>query len=248
MNKVRVRKNFSKAASSYKKFSDIQKISANQLIAFINRHNIKFNNRKILDIGSGDGYISQIINKDNFIVNFDISNLMLNSALIKKDIVNIQGDMDFLPFDLNYFDIIISNFALQWSSNNLNLIQDILSNLTRGKILIFALPNNNSLKELRNVRSELKCNFYLKKLPDHFLILDSINNIQSLFSENYHHEEIYHNPVQALKKIKKIGANYSNNLTTNINKSMLLKLLQYNNSDNKNFILSWDISYFLCIK
>ena len=115
-------------------------------------------------------------------------------------------------------------------------------------VVLPMLPNNNSLKELRNVRSELKCNFYLKKLPDHFLILDSINNIQSLFSENYHHEEIYHNPVQALKKIKKIGANYSNNLTTNINKSMLLKLLQYNNSDNKNFILSWDISYFLCIK
>ena len=109
---------FSKWASSYDNFSDIQKKVAKELLEKIND-----NPKRVLDLGCGTGEIYKNISWEyDFFVGVDCSNSMceLHPKDAKVDI--LCNDFDSILLDKrvnNYapFDIIISSSSLQWSKN-----------------------------------------------------------------------------------------------------------------------------------
>ena len=246
MNKIKIKSNFDNAAKNYHNFSDVQKFAATELLKYLNNLNYDFHNKKIIDIGCGNSILSKIINTN--IVNLDISRKMLLSN--DDNSLKVQADMDFLPIKLEYFDLVISNFSFQWSRNLAELIAKLACNISRDKMLIFAIPNSNSINELKYASRLSNCNFSFNELPSHSDIYKFVSkeNFRIIKNKQVEYFEEYDDPIAALKKIKKIGANYSNKLTPYINKSNLKLFTNYRNNSKDNFTLNWSISIFICVK
>jgi|SaaInlStandDraft_2_1057019.scaffolds.fasta_scaffold08321_2 ubiquinone/menaquinone biosynthesis C-methylase UbiE len=106
-------------------------------------------NKFILDHGGGVGIISSEINKNNSIVNLDLSfnDLKISNETIKDKIHTICSDVKKLPFKDNSFDFIISSSMLQYIRNN-----DIKNNQTKKKNSINIFPSVEiTLKEIKRI-------------------------------------------------------------------------------------------------
>ncbi len=251
INKNLVINNFSKNSKNYQENANIQKDASKNLIKLLLD---KFNNKfyKTLDLGCGIGFLTQIVkDKSNFdkIINFDIScNMLEINQSINNQNLFVKGDMDFLPFRNDSFDLIFSSFSMQWSQNIDFVINKLSNLLKREGVVAIALPNNESLSRLKAVSKDSGCDFYFKKMPQHKYIAQIMNNcnLQIIKELNVKSYQEFLNPLQAIKSIKKIGANYSNSRKI-IKKEKLNKFMNYNNN-LEFFLLNWHISYFLAKK
>ena len=217
IDKKIISKNFSKSMQSYNKLALVQKIVAKKIahlcLPFIKK------NAKILDLGSGTSFIAKnLYQKKEFLKNnakiyeIDIAKEMLKSWKKRpKNIFPICCDIDQLSFGAESFDILISSFSLQWLENFEKTFAEFYRILKPKGIFIFAVPNHDSLSELRNASVESKCNFNFIQLPDDkkiTLILERLNfNQERIFGEILKSE--FHSAADALYDIKAIGANYS---------------------------------------
>lgn len=254
-----ITKNFSRGAKNYDEASEIQALSAKNLITLASP--FIFDNSRILDLGSGTSFIAKnLFDKKNLqIFEIDLSHEMLKSWTPKpKNIFSIQSDIEKLPFRKNSFDVIISSFSLQWINNFSENFSRFSELLKPNGILAFAIPTDESLHELKAAQT-----FNINDFP-HFENLRNLlkNNFEEkIFSQEILKQE-FANGLEALKSIKKIGANYSNKSPKKISK---LQLKQFNNFCLKNssnnhksfsllglsllgFSLSWKISYFISVK
>lgn len=259
MNKSNIQNNFSKAADQYNKNSLIQHRVANRIVDFYLEQIPDRNLGKLLDIGCGTGYISQIIelkkNQLQFqsITNLDISRKMLINCPKLANSNQVQADMDFLPFRKCSFDTIISSFSLQWSPNLDQAIGNIYNCLKNDGLFIFAVPNSQSLQELILASKASGCNFSFNKLPKieqiyQILIANKFKN-DKIIELNEIINQKFKNPLQALQNIKKIGANYTKNNLKSISKFNLDKFSRFNYFEQKDFFnLTWSLSYFICFK
>jgi len=110
---------FNKASKSYDDVACVQKDAAGFLVDKL-LENQKFIPRTILDVGTGTGYIPELLlekfPKSSFYLN-DIAGEMLEVCKAKfvkdKNIYYLPGDM--LQLDTDLYDCVISNLALQWS-------------------------------------------------------------------------------------------------------------------------------------
>ncbi|MDZ5762646.1 Malonyl-acyl carrier protein O-methyltransferase BioC [Candidatus Cyrtobacter comes] len=124
--------NFDRAACIYDKFSSIQSSCAEFLCHLLFKHLPDLYPAKILDIGSGTGALVKLMLKKfpkSYVVANDISALMLQEIEKRfsgsKRLEVLLGDMDevYLPS----CGLVVSNFAMQWSSNICTLIKKVLS-------------------------------------------------------------------------------------------------------------------------
>jgi malonyl-CoA O-methyltransferase len=246
--------NFSSKVNEYNLNANIQKKIAKKLCQFFieetdfkNAHKIK-----ILDLGSGTSFISKNLLKkiDNCeIYELDLSLEMLNNFQKNpQKMLKICADIENLPFAESSFDAIISSFSLQWIKDFEALFKNLHKLLKPHGFLAFAIPNNNSFKELKNSP------FLINELPSELDLsrLLKQNKFTKKFVKNEQIYEKFSNLIEALKSFKKIGANY-NLLKDNKNKfknfaelrNFYLKNFQNNLTFKK---LSWSINYFIYFK
>jgi ubiquinone/menaquinone biosynthesis C-methylase UbiE len=164
-----------------------------------------------------------------------------------KKIIKICADIENLPFTESSFDVIISSFSLQWIQDFENLFDNLKKLLKPRGILAFALPDNNSFKELKSSP------FFINKMPA-ILDLSKIliqNNLNQKLIKNEEFYEKFPNLIEALRAFKKIGANYN----FQGERSKLKNFKELRNFYLKNFQnnlklkkLSWSISYFIYSK
>lgn len=117
LKKIQIR--FNKASKSYDNVATVQKYTAEFLVDKI-LMNQNFIPKTILDLGSGTGYIPEILLKkfptSSFYLN-DIANEMLEVCKSKfakfRNIYYLPGDM--LDLNNNFYDYVVSNLALQWT-------------------------------------------------------------------------------------------------------------------------------------
>lgn len=249
IDKSKLRENFSKAAKNYNKKAILQKIIANELI----KNNLENLQEKtnILDLGSGTGFIGKNI-KDKLpfvnLINLDISYQALK---LNPYGININGDIDFLPFKNQTFDLIISSLTFQWLNNIESAINNIKKLLNKKGILSFTILIDGSLEELKisckNGKADMKINQFIK-----------INYLKDIISQNFQEFSIrskilqleYSNLYDLLKSIKLIGASYAGKNT----KKILTKkdFDRINDFYLKNFAsygkikASWNIAYVFC--
>lgn len=98
------------------------------------------NSGKILDIGSANGFISNVINGD--LISLDIS--QINN---KYSSIRIEGDALFLPFKNNSFNTVIISETLEHIVNPQQAIDEIKRILIPNGLLILSIPFNERISK-----------------------------------------------------------------------------------------------------
>lgn len=131
-----------------KRTERIIRISADNALLFLK--NIRIENKKILELGAGNTWLTAKLAKKNYCVALDIFTPIpkgLESAdiFIKQKglfFERIVSDMKKLPFQNNIFDIIIINSALHHSSNLEQTLKEIYRVLIpKGQLILLNEPS-----------------------------------------------------------------------------------------------------------
>lgn len=236
MNKEKKINDFNKAAMTYEKNAVVQNRIIDDLVDQLSF--IKIDPKYILDIGSGTGRCSKIIQKkypNAIIVNLDFSLEMLREGNVKKNILQkifdhkkiyqVCCDFDQLPFSENSFDLVISTSSFQWSENLQKLFAMINIILKDGGLLIFSAFIEGTFKELSGFNKNIVNK--LNTAEDYVYFLQR-NNFRDpvLLSDEYSID--YQSSLDLLKDIKKLGITKSDRSKESLyGKSYLNDLLKH---------------------
>ncbi len=258
-NKKIVKKNFDNNAFRYQENAIIQRLVAKKLIEDLVKlfNPINFNNQRIVDLGSGSGFVFQElitkISNHNFFYQADLSEKMLEiSSFNQLDYIGINCDIEYLPFKKNSFDLALSSFTMQWLNDQKKFIENIYNILSTNGIFAFAIPVNQSLKDLKSMNL-----FNLTQLPSSKQIQENINfqDFKILSCEELTIKQNFNNPIDAVNSLKKIGANY-HDINTKFNNKFNQEILSLCRSYNKNnlhnsnyeFTMEWIIKFYFLLK
>jgi ubiquinone/menaquinone biosynthesis C-methylase UbiE len=237
----KVSANFNKKAQQYQKYSQIQQQASAKLFCLVQKYFITQLSlaQKILDAGSGTSIIGRTwqFSSSSQVFEVDFSFEMLAFWQDRpKNFFPVLADIYHLPFNNHYFDFIISSFALQWLNHN--ALISLNQVLKHNGLLAVALPNNNSLQNLKNI---IKVN----QLPNHEWFLQQLTNCGF---EIIHHSwqnfcQSFTSLQQALHYFKNIGANTKTTQHNNFS-----QLLKQKNLWQQQAQLDWQVSFFLAKK
>jgi malonyl-CoA O-methyltransferase len=246
--KSKIKTNFNNANQNYESSAILQKIVAQNLVSFANNDIAKAN--KIIDLGCGTGFVFKQFSKQNqSIFQLDIAYKML--CVNNKKFNKINGDIEFLPFRRNSFDLALSSLSFQWLNYLEESIFEVIDVISDNGNFYFSLITEGSLAELKE--SCQRCNVSLSinnfiSIKNLKTILDKINLDYQLKSEEIILE--YQNLYSLLKSIKLIGANYSKN-TQYVGKRQFDKIAKFYLEnfylDNKVFS-TWKVTYVVIKK
>ncbi len=184
----RVRRNFSRGASSYDAAASFQSSVAGSLAAMLSAelHGRHGEPLKILELGCGTGLLSSRILKllpSASLLASDLSPEMLEvcGAKLSNDIK--LGRLNLLPHDFEEplpggagpFDIAISSLAFQWSSDLKALSARIKACLKPGGSLFVSLPLDGSLAEIYAAFERCGERFPGLPLPEEKLLREALS-------------------------------------------------------------------------
>lgn len=257
-NKKIIQSNFTKKSNYYEKHANVQKFAVKNLLAQVMSiiSAEQFKNKKILDLGSGTGLIGNKLKQlnltdNNFLYEIDLSLAMLKNS--KNNSQKINADIENLPLKNHQFDLILSSFALHWLNNFEDSFDKISHKLKTSGIIAIAIPNHNSLTNLKKNNP-----FFLSNFIDYQIILNSLQKTQLQLVKTYHNQfnQEFSNQIDALKYIKKIGANYSQLHDDNFQSISFTNNFKNRRNFYKNnlhnstqiFTLNWQIDYLILKK
>lgn len=222
INKQAVQASFSKAATCYDQFADLQREIGHRLIEMIPAVD-KTASVHVLDLGCGTGYFSEIlsqhvINKVNELVEitcFDLSPEMLIQAE-ERNIPHsyfIEGDIDNLPFTHTLFDTIFSNLVVQWSDNLSDCLQQAKQVLKVKGSFCFSTLLNGSLNELQQAWKLVDNNQHVNEFLDESIVRLALKEAgfenYTLVTET--RVKKFTNVISVMRALKGIGANHVHN-------------------------------------
>jgi ubiquinone/menaquinone biosynthesis C-methylase UbiE len=147
--------------------------------------------QKVLDIGCGTGWavlhMADIIKEDGKAYGIDLSSKMIEAAKKKssnhKNVEFFKAPARSLPFDDNYFDIIISTNAFHHFSEPSKVLEEVYRVLVpQGKIFILDLTADSFIMRMLDKR--------VRKLDPGHVKFYSTKEFQELFEQsNLKHEK-----------------------------------------------------------
>ncbi len=158
LDKYRTRLAFERAADSYDGAALLQREVGSRMVERLDY--IRMNPEHIIDIGSGTGFISNLLQK-NYpgarLLSLDFAHTMLYKARHRQSLLKrffskqryICGDVDFLPLRENCMDMAISGLTLQWCNQLDHTFNELFRILRPGGMLMFTTFGPDTLKELR---------------------------------------------------------------------------------------------------
>ena len=195
---------FAKAAGQYTEHAHVQKQAADILLKTLDK---QYNT--VLDLGSGPFVNSfELKKRAKFVVSADLSEAMLATKVTQS----VCADMDNLPFLPNSFDLVFSNFAMQWSNDLAALLKQIKSVLKPGGKAHFSLVSDGTLHEIAETFKKIDNLEHINK----FSTEEEIQSALALSQLKVHaisfcqHKIYYESAKDALTSIKAIGANHKN--------------------------------------
>ncbi len=242
-DKQQLQKKFSQQADNYENSAEIQLAAAQKLCKIIKP--FLRENCQILDLGSGTGFVARNLQENFTITETDISLEMLQKNA-NSHTIKIQSDFEKLPFENGSFDVITSSFSLQWSTDFEKNFSHFFSLLKPNGIFAFCLPCDGSLKELREANI-----FSFNQLPSKEALEKTLKKTE--FKEILVETEIvsqkFSSGIDAIKSLKKTGANYSQKNQNFVTKTKLKQFdsfcLKKFGNQSRNIEITWSINHFI---
>ncbi len=225
MNDIPVKKSdiarsFSMAAKTYDQSAFVQKEIGHRLIERLDL--IKTPPATILDVGAGTGYITRQLQQKfpkASIMGLDLAHGMTQFAkskqpwhLWKNKPFYICGDTEILPFANKSFDLIFSNFTLQWCFELNKVFKEFKRVLKPNGMLFFTTLGPQTLFELRQSWQAVSSHTHVNPFSDMHDVGDLILN--SAFSDPVMDMEMitatYPDVKQLLNDLKATGARNMN--------------------------------------
>ena len=157
VDKQRIASSFGAAADTYDQFSGIQKKIGLQLLQMA-KSNFVYPTTlpiKIADVGCGTGWLAEQVKgclPSNQLTCCDLSEGMIQYAMQQRYSIAdkwLVADMEALPFADNDFDLILSNFAMQWLSDPVFWLKEAYRCLKPGGRLLCSTLLPGTLAELK---------------------------------------------------------------------------------------------------
>ncbi|HIC90937.1 MAG TPA: malonyl-ACP O-methyltransferase BioC [Syntrophaceae bacterium] len=212
--KEKIKRAFSRAATTYDKYADLQKEVAIRLLRLINRKD--FSN--ILEVGCGTGNFTLILSRkfpEASITAVDFSAPMIEVASNK-----LNGKVRFLLCDGEdlysecKFDLITSNATFQWFENLEKTINNYRNFLEERGLILFSILGPSTFYELKEVFNQTHPDRGINFPSSRFL---SLNRLEAALKRSFKEVKIeeviffreYENIRELLKTIKYTGENVS---------------------------------------
>ena len=246
IDKNKMEKHFSQAASTYERFARIQKTMAENIIK-----EISFDDKKplsILEIGCGTGYLTKLLSKrfpESRITACDISNEMISVSKNKKieNAKYICADIE-THILTEKFDLIVSNAAFQWFNFPNETLCKLINSMEKNSIFCFSTFSDGTFQELHfshhaaASKLGIKNNFppgqkFLTHAEVETILFNCTNVNFEIKIED--HKLFYPSVMEFFSSIKKIGAANANE-NQNLNKDLLKETI----STYENFFKSND--------
>ncbi|KAF7771487.1 malonyl-CoA O-methyltransferase [Pseudoalteromonas citrea] len=194
---------FSKASGQYGQHAKVQAKTAQLLFGML-----RTGNKSLLDLGAGPLlHQHRLANYSEQIVNMDLSHAMLLQGEAGDH--RICADMDSLPFQSQVFDVIFSNFAIQWSQNPAKLFVELARLCKPNGQVVLSSVLTGSLYEIdmawHALDGRAHVNPFLALSTLQAYAIDAGFEIRTMTQECLVDE--YPDAKAALKSIKQIGAN-----------------------------------------
>lgn len=231
--KKQITDNFSKASNKYNDWALAQEETAADLVSLIDEK--AFIN--VLDVGCGTGFcIEKLENKISFnsLTGLDIAQEMVDYCK------NKWNNYTFISQDAEHFnstdkyDLIISNFTAQWFEDVCAFVKKYLDScLQQRGVFLLSIPVYGSLHEINDyclsVNNKDIHLLDFKKAED---IVGFINDLENITLEYkvQDYKQIYSNPLESIKAMKRIGACYQNDSGLSVSEMRRLKS-SYKKSD-----------------
>lgn len=127
--------------------------------------------KKALDIGSGSGLGLQrlrqyMATKNRFRLTWFAVDLSLAMLQRHSEPCVVAGDMNKLPFSNDSFDLVLSNFALHWSLDLQEVIQEMNRVVSARGLVVIGVPVLGSLGVLEEIWTSVGLNSPLHPMPD----------------------------------------------------------------------------------
>lgn len=250
-NKLRVAKQFSRAALRYDSAAQVQIDIAFDAMQLVPRRV-----ESILDIGCGTGRVTrQLLKHSNQVCAVDIAEGMVRFAADSEAAISwLTADAENLPFQDNTFEFVFSTMALQWCVDLPQVFKEVQRVLKPQASAILAIMSADSFNELnqswRAIDTQRRVNTFV---PENVLAeyAGTVGLQVETFSKSY---KTWHNNVKALLgSIKQIGANVvtMRQQQTALNRTTLdLLQQQYANyyGQNGNLPLTYKVTFIRCFK
>lgn len=238
IDKDKLKRRFSKGAKDYNQHAMVQKIMGDKLMDTVKNNSPK----RILEIGSGTGYVTKRLVKlyPNAIIDaIELAPGMIEEAKLNDELNDVNficGDIEEIDVE-NKYDLIISNATFQWFNDLKGTIDKLLNALNENGSLVFSTFGTNTFNELNEAfilaSKEIGCETIL---PSQRFI--GIQELENIIEREYTVNEdmvieAFDNSNSFFNSIKKIGANNSSKNRGRATPAFMKKVIEIYNDKFK---------------
>lgn len=205
VNKQAVAAAFGRAAQSYARHDELQRLSADSLLTHLGG----IAPARVLDAGCGPGAMSRYWReKGSDVTALDLSATMLDEARRQHSASRyVAGDIEAMPLDDAQFSLVWSNLAVQWCDDLHQAISELYRATQPGGCLAFTTLAEASLPELNQAWRAVDA------LPhaNRFLSVDAIEQALQGWQVRCGVESMtlyFDDAASALRSLKGIGATH----------------------------------------
>ncbi len=209
---TQVRHRFNQAHASYDRHAIVQQEVGRRMDERFDW--ISLTPKRILDLGAGTGQMTQLLSKrypKAQVIALDLAEEMLaqvpKSGRVFKHRRAVCADMHALPFPAGAFDLVISNFALQWSHDVRSVMSEVARILVSGGAFVFSTLGPDTLLECRLAWSKLDTQMHVHGFLDMHDVGDAL--MASCFADPVMDQErltaFYPNADALLHELRGVG-------------------------------------------
>lgn len=197
-----IRQRFQKNHAHYHQHAYIQRNIAHDLMALMNRYPLPKTYQRVLEIGCGTGFLTQI-----FLNHYQTQDLYLNDLYDVQQDFNHQnfnyliGDIQQINLNDGYFDLILSSSAIQWIFPLDDLLKKIYQSLKDDGYVLLSSFLSANLWQIKQLTGQ-GLDYYDF---DEFKTLFLKHGFNIIGIEQQKHEHYFEQPYDILKHLKYTG-------------------------------------------